>query len=110
MPVVRKEGHLFLECDFAAIHFTKQEPKKFHIHLFQPCPTNLFNLGNCAHPDQASSERQKNLDDTSQASETCQCHLPKAPSFQVSIANEIKFNSVVPLDLMELESRSMLKG
>lgn len=31
MYIVRKEGHLFIGWDFAAILFKKQKPREFHV-------------------------------------------------------------------------------
>lgn len=88
--------------------FNKQELKTFHLHFFHPSSTTVFNLIYHAHQDQGKSYWQKNLDNISPAFETCQCQLPKPPSFQVRVPNEIKFNFVVALDFMQLESSSVL--
>lgn len=108
LPITRKNGHLFVEWDFAEILYTKSELRKLHLHFYHPSVNKLYNLIRRAKPEDATSETKQLLEDIAKACSTCQRFEPRPQSFQVSVPSGIVFNQELALDLMFLDKIPVL--
>lgn len=55
MPLVRKNGHLYFQWNYADIHYTERELEKLHLHFYHPSTGKLFNLIRRTVPIKATS-------------------------------------------------------
>jgi len=107
-PLVRKDGHIYLEWGHA-IHYTTAELERLHRHFNHPAAERLSALLARAGGPKATPNARAELDRVAAACQVCQ-RLAKAPSrYRVALPTEgVTFNRTVYLDLMYLDGRSVL--
>jgi len=107
-PLVRKDGHIYLEWGHA-IHYTTAELERLHRHFNHPAAERLSALLARAGGPKATPNARAELDRVAAACQVCQ-RLAKAPSrYRVALpADGVTFNRTVYLDLMYLDGRSVL--
>lgn len=104
IPIIRRNGHLFVTWNLKTILFTKSELFKLHRNFFHPSSKKLFNVLKRAFPDKCPPEVQRKLEIISQDCLQCQQKL-NPYRFKVSLPkDEIIFNGVVLVDLMWLDT------
>jgi len=107
-PLVRKDGHIYLEWGHA-VHYTTAELERLHRHFNHPAAERLSSLLARAGGPKATPNARAELDRVAAACQVCQ-RLAKAPSrHRVALPAEgVTFNGTVYLDLMYLDGRSVL--
>ena len=108
LPLTRKLGHIYLTWNLSQTLFNRTELRKLHLHFFHPSSSKLFSLVSRAHPNHATPETRKIIENISKRCDTCQRFSPKPLSFSVTAPDDVKFNSVVSMDLMYLDRHPVL--
>jgi hypothetical protein len=107
MPIVRKNGHLYLCWDNThVVNYSRTKLDRLHRRFFHPSAGKLWNLLNSAYPDAMCSDTLSLLKEISSSCEACLRYSTAPISFQVRMQDEIAFNKELELDLMFL----MVKG
>eukprot|EP00171_Calliarthron_tuberculosum_P018035 IDg18035t1 len=106
--VKRKLGHLFYEWTYDTM-YSETELKRIHRHFYHPKPERLYSLIKRAGDREATPETMKKLENLTESCDVCQRLSEQPGRFRVSLPNEeIVFNRVVLIDLMYLDSKSVL--
>jgi len=107
-PLVRKNGHIYLEWGHA-VHYTTAELERLHRHFNHPAAERLSALLARAGGPKATPNARAELERVAAACQVCQ-RLAKAPSrYRVALPPDgVTFNRTVYLDLMYLDGRSVL--
>jgi Reverse transcriptase (RNA-dependent DNA polymerase) len=108
MPLVRHDGHIYLEWD--ELHqstFSTMELKKLHRPFFHPSADKLQNLIKRARPEMAGEETRKILHEITATCHPCQMIARKPLAFTVGSANDsdITFNRELAMDIVYLSGR-----
>jgi hypothetical protein len=107
MPIVRKNGHLYLCWDNThVVNYSRTKLDRLHRRFFHPSAEKLWNLLNSAYPDAMCSDTLSLLKEISSSCEACLRYSTAPISFQLRMQDEIAFNKELELDLMFL----MVKG
>eukprot|EP00168_Porphyra_purpurea_P017039 TRINITY_DN5733_c0_g1_i1.p3 TRINITY_DN5733_c0_g1~~TRINITY_DN5733_c0_g1_i1.p3 ORF type:complete len:120 (+),score=28.72 TRINITY_DN5733_c0_g1_i1:84-443(+) len=99
-PLVRKHGHVFLECG-AAVHYTMSELNRLHRHFNHPQLDKLAALLQRADGPKVAPGDRAAIAKITAACDVCQ-RLARAPGrYRVAMpADDTAFNRVVYLDLI----------
>lgn len=108
IPLTRKAGHIYLEWGVETF-YTTAELERLHRHFNHPHPDRLVALLRRAGDPNAVPGTRAALERLSAACDVCQ-RVSRAPGrFRVALPpDDVVFNRVVLLDIMYLESRSVL--
>lgn len=103
LPIIRRNGHMFIDWNIRQILFTKFELYRMHRNFFHPSAKKLFNVIKKGFPEKCTPDVQKKLESISK--DCLRCQEKSVPHrFKVSLPNdEIMFNGVIALDLMWLD-------
>lgn len=107
-PLTRKDGHIYLEWG-AEVFYTMSELDRLHRHFNHPHPDRLTALLRRAGDANALSGTRAQLERLFASCDVCQ-RISRAPGrFRVALPpDEIVFNRLVLIDLMFLDSRSVM--
>lgn len=61
LPIIRRNGHMFIEWNVQTILFTKFELYRMHRNFFHPSLEKLFNVIKRAYPERCSPDVKKKL-------------------------------------------------
>eukprot|EP00171_Calliarthron_tuberculosum_P021509 IDg21509t1 len=107
-PVTRKFGHVYYEWTYETM-YSEKELRRIHRHFYHPHPERLYSLVHRAGDSNATPETMEMLKNLTASCDVCQ-RLSETPGrFRVSLPQEaIIFNRTVLLDLMYLDSKTVL--
>ena len=109
LPIIRKQGHMYITWNSRTIMFTRNELQRIHKHFWHPSASKLFNLLKRTHPEDTSSETLKILNEIQSACRTCAVYSKGPHRFRVSFPKEeCVFNHELALDLMWLKKKPVL--
>lgn len=105
-PLLRHNGHLFLQWNCQEILFTKSELYHVHRNFFHPGATKLSNVLKRGYPKECLSDALKSLQSISANCLPCQQKLTPR-RFKLSLPDEkTVFNGVVAIDLTWLNANT----
>ena len=108
VQLTEKLGHLYYEWG-AAVMFTEAELQKTHRHFFHPQSERLYAVMKRADPETTSPTVLSDLERIAATCDICQRAAQKPHRFRVSLPEgDIVFNRTVCLDLMFLDSKTVL--
>ena len=109
MPLVRKFGHMYLECDSAEVLYTRSELKKLHLHFKHLGTDKLLNLLKRSQVKDVDASTRRMLEEIVESCETCMRFSRPPQHFRVTTPpDKIIFNEEVTLELMWLEGKAIL--
>lgn len=89
MPIIRRNGHLYVVWNYSQVVYTRSELKKLHLHFFHPSARKLYNLLKRADPSSVSSDTLRLLETISSACRTCTVYSGGPHRFRVSMPKDV---------------------
>jgi hypothetical protein len=108
IPIVRKGGHLFVECNrISSVLMSDVQLLKIHKQFGHPSPEKLYDLIRRADPE--TDVKKATLQGISRECGTCQRFSKKPLCRQVSLPNDnVIFNRQVDLDILYINQKAIL--
>lgn len=108
IPLTRKLGHAYIVWHESVL-YTEAELRRMHRHFYHPATEKLHAVIKRAEPTESHPGMRETLDKIRSTCDTCQRNAGEPHRFRVSMpADECVFNRMVSLDIMSLESSSVL--
>jgi hypothetical protein len=106
LPLLLKAGHVYLPVPALQYHFSRSELWQLHRAFYHPSATKLYQLIRKAKPQETDKDTLELLEDISKSCNACQRISRKPVLFAVGGTEDedIRFNRVILLDLMYLET------
>lgn len=108
IPLTKRMGHAYIDWQ-SSILYTEPELRKMHRHFFHPSTDKLYAIIKRAEPTTTNTGMYDILEKVKGTCDTCQRNAAEPHRFRVSLPNEdCVFNRVVSMDIMFLDSKSVL--